>query len=163
MPVLAIARLSAGLTRLAEWLVIFAFAGMGVGIMSQICLRGVGRTLLAMEDIAFFGCFWLVFAGVAVAFRRGAHVTVDVVVEYLPRGVREVVERIALALILVFLALFTWSGIRLTLDNVNQYAMQLRISMAYIYFVLPLGGFISLVIVLERFLARFRAGDPLTR
>jgi TRAP-type C4-dicarboxylate transport system permease small subunit len=159
----AFARWSAGLTRVAEFLVIFAFAGMGVAIMGQICLRSLGLTLLAMEDIAFFGCFWLVFSGMAVAFRRGAHVTVDLVVEYLPHRVREVVERIALGLILLFLALFTWSGIRLTLDNVNQYAMQLRISVAYVYFVLPLGGCISLVIVLERLLVRFRPRGGIPR
>jgi len=116
-----------------------------------------------MEDIAFFGCFWLVFAGMAVAFRRGAHVTVDLVVAYLPGAIREVVERTALALVLLFLALFTWSGVRLTLDNLNQYAMQLRISMAYIYFVLPLGGCISFVIVLDHFLGRLRPGGSVPR
>jgi TRAP-type C4-dicarboxylate transport system permease small subunit len=62
-----------------------------------------------------------------------------------------VVELVAQASVLVFLVLFTWSGVRLTVNNIPQYGMQLRISMAYVYVLLPLGGVISLVVVLTYF------------
>jgi TRAP-type C4-dicarboxylate transport system permease small subunit len=146
-----LAKWSARLTRVAEFLVILSFVAMGIAIMTQISLRALGHTFLFMEDIAFFGFFWLVFSGVAVAFRLRSHVTVDFVFDRLPPRVRLLAELFAQGVVLFFLALFTWSGVRLTIDNVHQFAMQLRISMVYIYAILPLGGFISLVIVLKYF------------
>jgi TRAP-type C4-dicarboxylate transport system permease small subunit len=146
-----ITRWSARLAAVAEVLVIVSFVAMGIAIMTQICLRAMGQTFLLMEDIAFFGFFWLVFSGVAVAFRLRSHVTVDFVLDRLPPRARLGAELLAQALILFFLVLFTWSGVRLTLDNVHQFAMQLRISMIYIYVILPVGGFISVIIVLKYF------------
>ena len=151
--------MGARLATLAEGLLIVAFVGMGVAIMTQICLRALGHSFLLMEDVAFFGCFWLVFSGAAVAFRDRSHVTVDLLVEYLPARVRRVVDRFAQVAVLLFLVLFIWSGVRFTIHNFQQHGMQLRISMAYIYFVLPLAGFISWIIVLSQ-LWRDAAGSP---
>ncbi len=135
--------------RLVESLVFLSFVIMGMAILTQICMRTAGHAFLAMEDISFFGLFWLVFTGMAVAFRQKTHVTVDIVVSYLPAKAQWLTNVCAEALVLAFLVLFTWSGVRLTLDNVQQYAMQLRISVAYIYFILPVGGFVSALVVLH--------------
>ncbi len=136
------------LGKLAEWVVILSFAAMGAAVAVQIFLRAAGQSLLSMEDISFFGLLWLVFTGIAVAFREQSHVTVDFALTWLPPKTRALVELFAQAMVLLFLVLFTWSGVRLTIDNVHQYAMQLRISMVYVYFIVPVGGCISLVIVL---------------
>jgi TRAP-type C4-dicarboxylate transport system permease small subunit len=53
-------------------------------------------------------------------------------------------------IVLVFLILFTWSGILFTINNVQQHAMQLRISMAYVYFILPVAGLVAIIIVLGK-------------
>ena len=87
----------------------------------------------------------------AVAFRDRSHVTVDLLMQYLRPRPRQIVELVAQASVLVFLVLFIWSGVRLTVNNIQQYGMQLRISMAYVYVLLPLGGAISLVVVLTYF------------
>jgi TRAP-type C4-dicarboxylate transport system permease small subunit len=147
---------SARLTRVAEALLVLAFTGMGVAILTQIVLRAMGRSLLIMEDVAFFGFFWLVFSGVAVAFQRRGHVAVDFVVQRFPPRAQRITEIFAQGAVLGFLLLFTWSGVRLTLDNIQQHGMQLRISMAYVYWVLPLGGVISAVAVLGHFCAAMR-------
>ena len=146
-----LSRVSAVLGKVAEAVLVFSFTSMGVAIMTQICLRAAGYSFLFMEDVTSFGCFWLVFSGAALAFRDRSHVTVDLLVTYLGPKPRQVVELVAQASVLVFLVLFTWSGVRLTVNNVQQYGMQLRISMAYVYVLLPIGGAISLVVVLTYF------------
>jgi C4-dicarboxylate transporter DctQ subunit len=146
-----LSRASAILGHVAEAVLMFSFTCMGVAIMTQICLRAAGYSFLIMEDVTSFGCFWLVFSGAALAFRDRSHVTVDLLVTYLGPKPRQVVELVAQVSVLVFLVLFIWSGVRLTVNNMSQYGMQLRISMAYVYFLLPFGGAISLVIVLTYF------------
>jgi TRAP-type C4-dicarboxylate transport system permease small subunit len=53
-------------------------------------------------------------------------------------------------IVLIFMILFTWSGVLFTINNVQQHAMQLRISMAYVYFILPVSGFVAIIIIIGK-------------
>lgn len=143
-------KLNKMLSRLCEFIVISVFIVMGSAILIQIVLRSVGQSMIAMEDIALFGFFWLVFVGASVAFKEGIHVKVEFFVSWMPARVRVIIIMIADFIVLAFLILFIWSGILFTINNVQQHAMQLRISMAYVYFILPVSGFVALIIVIGK-------------
>ena len=143
-------KLNQMLTKLCEFIVITVFIVMGCAILIQIVLRSMGHSLIAMEDIALFGFFWLVFLGAAVAFKDDIHVKVEFFVNWMPARIRSILIKAANIIVIVFLILFIWSGVLFTINNVQQHAMQLRISMAYVYFILPVSGFVALIIVIGK-------------
>jgi TRAP-type C4-dicarboxylate transport system permease small subunit len=141
-------KLSKTITRLCEIIIVLVFMVMGSAILIQIILRTMGHSMIAMEDIALFGFFWLVFLGASVAFKEGIHVKVEFFVNWMPSRIRAVIIKTADVIVLIFLILFTWSGVLFTINNVQQHAMQLRISMAYVYFILPVSGFVAIIIII---------------
>lgn len=144
-------KLNETLTKLCEYIVVIVFIVMGSAILIQIVLRTMGQSLIAMEDIALFGFFWLVFfIGAAVAFKTGIHVKVEFFVNWMPARIRPIMIKAANIIVIVFLILFIWSGVLFTINNVQQHAMQLRISMAYVYFILPVSGFVAMIIVIGK-------------
>ena len=143
-------KLNETLTKLCEYIVVIVFIVMGSAILIQIVLRTMGQSLIAMEDIALFGFFWLVFLGAAVAFKTGIHVKVEFFVNWMPARIRPIMIKAANIIVIVFLILFIWSGVLFTINNVQQHAMQLRISMAYVYFILPVSGFVAMIIVIGK-------------
>ena len=138
------------ITKLCELIVVSVFIIMGSAILIQIILRTMGQSMIAMEDIALFGFFWLVFLGASIAFKEGIHVKVEFFVNWMPARIRAIIIMAANIIVLAFLILFTWSGVLFTINNVQQHAMQLRISMAYVYFILPVSGFVAIIIVIGK-------------
>ncbi len=135
------------LTRLCRWLLVVVFLIMGIAVMAQIVLRAFGHSFIMMEDVAIFGFFWLVFTGMAVAFRDNLHVKVDFFVDLFPERGKWAIHILAQSLVIAFLALFTISGVYFTLQNIQQHGMQLRISMAWVYFILPVTSFAGMTAV----------------
>ena len=143
-------KLNEALTKLCESIVVIVFIVMGSAILIQIVLRAMGQSLIAMEDIALFGFFWLVFIGAALAFKDDIHVKVEFFVTWMPARIRSILIKAANIIVIVFLILFIWSGVLFTINNVQQHAMQLRFSMAYVYFILPVSGFVAMSIVIGK-------------
>ena len=143
-------KLNETITKLCELIIVLVFMVMGSAILIQIVLRTMGQSMIAMEDIALFGFFWLVFLGAAVTFKEGIHVKVEFFVNWMPARVRGLIITAANLIVLIFMILFTWSGVLFTINNVQQHAMQLRISMAYVYFILPVSGFVAIVILIGK-------------
>jgi len=147
------------ITRLCELIVIVVFIVMGGAILIQIILRTLGQSMIAMEDIALFGFFWLVFLGAAVAFKEGIHVKVEFFVNWMPARIQAVIITAANIIVLAFLILFTWSGVLFTINNIQQQAMQLRVSMAYVYFILPVSGFVAIIVVIGKLINDSKSPD----
>ena len=143
-------KLNEAITKACEFIIVLVFMVMGSAILIQIILRTMGQSMIAMEDIALFGFFWLVFLGAAVAFKEGIHVKVEFFVNWMPDRVRGLIIMAANLIVLIFMILFTWSGVLFTINNVQQHAMQLRISMAYVYFILPVSGLVAIIIIVGK-------------
>ena len=135
-------------------IVVAVFMIMGAAILFQIVLRMLGHSMIAMEDIAIFGFFWLVFVGATLAFYDGIHVKVEFFLNFMPDRYKPFLIFLSNFFVSIFLVFFTWSGILFTINNIQQHAMQLRISMAWVYFILPVSGLISFITLLGRFRSR---------
>lgn len=147
-------------TRFSKLILAAVFIIMAVAVFSQIVLRTFGHSFIAMEDVAIFGFFWLVFLGMAIAFHDRIHVKVEFFVKLFPSKVQKIIYIISNLVVLVFMFFFTWSGVMMTVNNVMQRAMQIGISMAYVYVIMPVAGFFAFVIVLNYFLRRLKGLDP---
>ncbi|MBB3992776.1 TRAP-type C4-dicarboxylate transport system permease small subunit [Sulfitobacter undariae] len=99
------------------------------------------------EVITRSAMIWSVFLGVAVAFRHGAMISVDVIQNILP-------PRLGLALYLfanlgslVFFSVLMWQGYLMTLRVKAQSLAALEVSIGWVYAALPVGSFFILIAI----------------
>src|SRR5437773_9307490 len=80
-------RLFAGIDRGVEYGVAAIFAAMCVVGLLQVFNRFVlNRSLSWSEEFQIFCHIWIVFLAIPIAYRRGAHLSMDSLKEKLPRA-----------------------------------------------------------------------------
>lgn len=105
-------------------------------IVSRVFFSAVGWT----EEIARFLLIWITFLGATLAFQRGRHIAVTFVVDALPLRLRQVARVIAVVVALGFLLALVVIGYRYMLAQSFQRSASLRLSMTYVYTVIPLSA-----------------------
>ncbi|MCM5680789.1 TRAP transporter small permease [Schlegelella sp. S2-27] len=91
---------------------------------------------------------WMVMLGVVVAFRRGALVSVDLMLR-LSRGAwRTTVRTLITVVSLAFLAVIVWFGVDLVWRVRFQTFASLELSISWAYAALPVGAALAMVAVL---------------
>jgi TRAP-type C4-dicarboxylate transport system permease small subunit len=84
-------------------------------------------------EVAAMGFAWVVFAGAAAGFKRGAHVSIDLLTQRLPPRAAAVLGRAVEIGILLFLLYTLWLGIEFTLRNWDNPSPVLRLPLSIIY------------------------------
>ncbi|MCL7928762.1 TRAP transporter small permease [Halomonas llamarensis] len=102
-------------------------------IVSRVLFTAVGWT----EELARFLLVWLTFLGATLAFQRGRHIAVTFMVDALPARLRQLTRFVALIVVLAFLVSLIVIGYRYMQVQSFQKSASLRISMTYVYAVMP--------------------------
>lgn len=105
-------------------------------IVSRVFFTAVGWT----EEVARFLLVWITFLAATLAFQRGRHIAVTFVVEALPRRLRQLARIAAVLVALVFLAALIVIGYRYMQVQSFQKSASLRLSMTWVYAVIPLSA-----------------------
>jgi TRAP-type C4-dicarboxylate transport system permease small subunit len=105
------------------------------------------------EVLIRFSLIWMVFMGIAAAFRQGAMVSVDVLHRMSPRGFQRVLEAAAALASLALMFIVIWWG----WDYANRGKVQSVIgledvSMFWAYLALPVGGAFCVVSIVANWL-----------
>ncbi|MFP7672261.1 TRAP transporter small permease [Marivita sp. S0852] len=100
------------------------------------------------EVITRSAMIWSVFLGVAVAFRHGAMISVDVIQNALPPRLGLGIYLVANIGSLIFFSVLFWQGYLMTLRVIPQSLAALEISIAWVYAALPIGSVFILIAVL---------------
>jgi len=127
--------------RLCALLIVLTGTAMTVIILMQVFFRFVVYVPFPWsEEAARFLMIWMAMFGSVIAFRRGRHIGVRVMVERLPPGVydRWLAPLVQLS-ILVFLGTMCWQGWQFALRSRSQISPALDISMIYAYLAIPVG------------------------
>lgn len=98
---------------------------------------------------------WMVMLGVVVAFRRGALVSVDLMLRLSSGAWRRTVQAIITGVSLAYLAVLLRYGIELVVRVRFQTFASVELSMSWAYAALPVGALLSMVAVVAHHL------DPL--
>jgi TRAP-type C4-dicarboxylate transport system permease small subunit len=133
----------------------FSLVG-GLQVFNRFVL---GLPLSWSEEFQKFGHVWMVFIAVPVAYRRGAHIGMDVLLLKLPRALRRSVE---LAIEFLWLVLACAIGIyTLKLMEVAKFqdSPGLGLRMDYVYSGMALGAVYLALIAVRRIAAHFRPAD----
>lgn len=136
---------------LCKWLDVLLSYAMILLVSSLVvcvCWQVLVRYLLQApsaytEEIARFLLIWLGLLGSAYAYRKGAHLGLDLLVNQLPHQLRRWVAGLTHGLVLLFAVLVMIAGgiqlMQLALDP-GQVSASMQLNMAIIYAVLPLSG-----------------------
>ena len=115
----------------------------------QVTTRFVfGNPSTWSEVITRSAMIWSVFLGVAVAFRHGAMISVEIIKQVLPPRLGLGLFLLANALSVIFFSILFWQGWAMSERVANQNLAALDISIAWAYAALPVGSVFIIIAVL---------------
>lgn len=137
-----------------------AFLVIAAGLaLYQVVTRFVfGVPSTWSEVITRSSMIWSVFLGVAVAFRHGAMISVDVIQNALPRRFGLALFLAANLASLLFFSILFWQGWLMTHRVVPQRLAALEVSIAWVYAALPVGSVFILIAIVATIMRALR-GD----
>lgn len=131
-------------------------------IFSQVIARFILNMPLSWtEEISRHIMIWMAFISTSVAYRHGAHLSIDLLATSINPKARLVLRIFFLLIIISFLIFMVKYGIELTQKTVNQNSSSLQYSMSYVYLAVPISGIIMIIFSIEKIidLLKIKEGD----
>ncbi|MGH7880657.1 MAG: TRAP transporter small permease [Candidatus Binataceae bacterium] len=146
--------------RAAEWTVAILFMGLVLtGGLQVFCRFALNYPLPWSEEVQIFGHVWIVFLTIPIAYNRGSHILMNILLERLPLSVQ---RAIAIAVDIMWL----WIGgsivifsMRLVRVAAFQLSPALEIPMSYIYTGLVIGGGYLTLVAVRKLVAHTRGAN----
>ena len=127
------------------------FAAMcAVGLLQVFNRFVLNRSLSWSEEFQIFCHIWIVFLAIPIAYRRGAHLSMDSLRAKLPRRAEIVFDYLIEILWIWFAVALTWLSWRVSEVAKLQSSPGLEIPMSYPYYAMVVGGAYLLMVVLRR-------------
>jgi TRAP-type C4-dicarboxylate transport system permease small subunit len=151
----------AAIDRAIEWIVAAIFAGMVLIGAWQVFSRFVlNMTPSWSEEIQIFGHIWLVFLAIPIAYRRGAHITVEAIRRVLAPWINRALDLLNELLWIGFAVATAYYSYRVSLVTGNSVSPGLEIPMSYPYYGMILGSVYLLLVVIRRLAGELPPPDP---
>ena len=144
---LSLERRTTGLARVIACALLVVASSLG---MFQIITRFVLEQPAEWSEILIrFSLIWMVFMGIAAAFRQGAMVSVDVLYRWSPPRIRRVLDWVVCGAALLLVGIIIWWGWAYALRGQAQSMAGLEnVSMFWAYLAMPVGGVFSVLGIL---------------
>lgn len=134
-------KLSHRINRLVEWALFIIGSGMALVVALQVFFRyGLNHSLFWSEELGRMFLVWLTFLGATVAYKRKAHVGIDVIVLSLPPVAQKVVKLVVLAGSQVFFWFMAYHGFEFFQFIHNQKTASLGFSRQVPFVMVPVSG-----------------------
>lgn len=132
--------------RLSEWCVILLFVVLVCTTFGQVVCRYVFNYSLPWADeLARISMVWLVFVGMVVAFVRGQHAVVGILLDRYRGTVRLVAHCIIDILTFILFLALAYGGYKLALLTTRQMTSGLGVPRSVIYAAVPIGAVLMLI------------------
>jgi TRAP-type C4-dicarboxylate transport system permease small subunit len=129
-------------------------------VFSAAIMRFFGMPLIWSIDMAQMLFIWLCMFGATRAMRQKGHLGIDLLTRHIGHRRRLIVEMAVSVVILVFLALLTVEGVKLTLLNSQRTFGDSGLSYAWVTSAVPAGSvMIGLALIYNMVLAWLRRND----
>ena len=146
-------RLLGWIDRGVEYAVAAIFAAMCLVGLLQVFNRFVlNKSLSWSEEFQIYSHVWIVFLAIAIAYRRGAHLSVESFSSMLPPQARRVFDLLVELLWVWFAVALAYLSWRVSEVAKLQLSPGLEIPMSYPYYAMVVGGAYLLLVVLRRML-----------
>ncbi len=115
--------------------------GMTIAVVLTIISRYITKISIPWtEEISRYLMIWAAFLAGSLGLKKGVHVGIVVVVERIPRSTGKWISLIAKLSLLFFFLVVVVEGCLMTVFVSTQLSPVLRVSMAWVYSALPVGG-----------------------
>jgi len=144
-------RVFAWIDRGAEYGVAAIFAAMcAVGLLQVFNRFVLNRSLSWSEEFQIYCHVWIVFLGIPIAYRRGAHLAVESFRNRFPPQVGKAFDYFIEILWIWFAVALAWLAWRVSEVAKLQSSPGLELPMNYVYYSMVVGGVYLLIVVLRR-------------
>ena len=131
--------------RFEEKLALVLLAGLAVLVFISALMRTFKHPLNWAQDVALVAFAWLIFIGGDVAVRGSGLIGVDMVVSKLPKSVQKWLDVFYKCLIIAFLCVLVFYGIRMVRQGWNRQIAALGISYGWVTLAVPVGSFLMII------------------
>lgn len=114
-------------------------------------------SLFWADEVARFALIWITFLGAAALVRLDEHITVEVFVARLPRGLQTATRALTDVLVAAIGLLLVWAGIDQVERQWGQVSPALDLHMGLVYTVIPIAGVYLFVYAVGRLATVCRA------
>jgi len=136
--------------------------------VSIVVIEIVGRNLFSVsmigaDEVASFAVIWSVFFTASIGVKKNIHVRIDVLFLLLPPWAARLLDALGTGLSLAFTAYLTYSGWELVQESIMLGEMtmtMLRMPLWIPQSIIPVGGFLLSVRLLQRLIYLLRTPDP---
>ena len=134
-----------GLARLVSWIAqALLWSAVAAGFY-QVLARFIFESPSAWSEAwTRASIIWAVMLGVALAFRQGAMLGVDLLHNLLAPHRARLLEHGVLLIVVGFLAFLAWIGVEMTWRVRFQTMPSLGVTIAWVYLAIPVGAILSL-------------------
>ena len=154
-------RLFAAIDRGVEGLVAAIFAAMCLVGLLQVFNRFVlNQSLSWSEEFQIYCHVWIVFLAIPIAYRHGAHLSVDSLRKLFPRKLGVVFDLFIELLWIWFAVALTWLSWKVSEVAKLQSSPGLEMPMSYVYYGMVVGGAYLLLVVLRRMFFKEKPLSP---
>jgi TRAP-type transport system small permease protein len=144
-------RLFAWIDRGVEYGVAAIFAAMcAVGLLQVFNRFVLNQSLSWSEEFQIYCHVWIVFLAIPIAYRHGAHLSVDSLRKLFPRQLGVVFDIFIELLWIWFAVALTWLSWKVSEVAKLQSSPGLEMPMSYVYYGMVVGGAYLLLVVLRR-------------
>ena len=148
-------RLFRAIDRGVEYGVALLFAAMCLVGLLQVFNRFVlNRSLSWSEEYQIFSHVWIVFLAIPIAYRRGAHLSMDSLKALLPSPARKLFDVCVELLWLWFAASLAWLAWRVSQVARLQSSPGLELPMNWVYYSMVAGGLYLLLLLVRKLLLK---------
>jgi TRAP-type transport system small permease protein len=148
-------KLFAGVDRAAEYGVAAVFAAMcAVGLLQVFNRFVLNSSLSWSEEFQIYCHVWIVFLAIPVAYRHGAHMSVEAFRNKLPRPVGRAFDYLIELLWIWFAVALAWLAWRVSEVAKLQSSPGLDLPMNWVYYSMVVGGAYLFIVVLRRIFSR---------
>ena len=140
------------------------FIGISASVMCAIIIAEVFSRYIFQysfffsEELSRLTFVWAGFLSTSIALKKGMHISIQFIVERMPKALRRIILFISQLAILIFLIVIFLSGLRILPHQWGNVSPTIEITMFWFYLAVPVG--IGLMIIqLLPFISRTVKGD----
>ena len=127
-------------TSLKQWVLATGMLVLVVAASLQVFARYLfDRPLAWSEELVRYVMTWTAFLAAAWSVRDREHITVEIIMPWLPPALRRVVDMLRWVLVAAFCVVLLPSSVRVTLDVHAQLGVAIEIPLSFIFASLPVG------------------------
>jgi len=147
------------LNRVVTWFTALILAFMTIMVMLQVIFRYVlSLPFPESQELAVYAMVYVVTFGSSIAVHNHSHVAVTFIVEKFPSMLNFVARMCMYVAMVVFFGLLIKYGWDISLRAMRQLSPSTGIPVGYVMMSIPISSVISLLYVLEQFVAAIKRG-----